>query len=47
MYVRLKVLKHLKPEQYELAHNYFIFLGKRTKLDEKNRYKLSMNKQIK
>ena len=34
MYVRLKVLKHLKPEQYALAHKYFIFLGKRTKLDD-------------
>jgi hypothetical protein len=45
MYVRLKVLKHIKPEQYALAHNYFIFLGKRTKLDEDNRYKLSFNKQ--
>ena len=33
-YVRLKVLKHLKPEQYALAHKYFIFLGKRTKLDD-------------
>lgn len=45
MYVRLKVLKHIKPQQYALAHNYFLFLGKRTKLDEDNRYKLSFNKQ--
>jgi len=43
MYVRLKVLKHLKPEQYALAHKYFIFLGKRTKLDDQSRYKLLFN----
>jgi len=43
MYVRLKVLKQLKPQQYALAHNYFIFLGKRTKLEEKDRYKLSFH----
>lgn len=41
MYVRLKVLKMKKPEQYALAHKYFIFLGERTKLEEKERYKLS------
>jgi hypothetical protein len=41
MYVRLKVLKHKKPQQYALAHKYFIFLGHRTKLEEKERYKLS------
>jgi len=41
MYVRLKVLRHIKPKQYALANKYFIFLGKRTKLDEKERYKLS------
>lgn len=39
MKVRLEVLKDKKPEQFELANKYFIFLGKRTKLDEKNRYK--------
>jgi hypothetical protein len=43
MYVRLKVLKQLKPQQYALAHNYFIFLGKRTKLQEEDRYTLSFN----
>jgi len=43
MKVRLKVLKHLKPQQYALAHDYFLFLGKRTKLEEKDRYKLSFN----
>jgi hypothetical protein len=41
MYVRLKVLKNKKPQQFALAHKYFIFLGKRTKLEEKERYKLS------
>jgi hypothetical protein len=40
MYVRLKVLKQLKPQQYALAHDYFLFLGERTKLEEKDRYKL-------
>jgi hypothetical protein len=43
MYVRLKVLKHIKPEQYALAYNYFLFLGKRTKLDEEDRYKFLFN----
>jgi len=38
MYVRLKVLKNKKPKQYALAKKYFIFLGKRTKLEEKSRY---------
>ena len=41
MYVRLKVLKNKKPEQFNLANKYFNFLGKRTKLEEKERYKLS------
>ena len=41
MKVRLKVLQSKKPEQYELANKYFKFLGKRTKLSEKDRYKLS------
>ena len=41
MYVRLKVLKNKKPKEYSLAHKYFNFLGKRTKLEEKDRYKLS------
>lgn len=41
MKVRLNVLKDKKPEQYRLANKYFIFLGKRTKLDEKDRYKFS------
>jgi len=41
MYVRLKVLKNKKPKQCALANKYFTFLGKRTKLEEKLRYKLS------
>ena len=41
MNVRLKVLKNKKPKQFSLANKYFHFLGKRTKLEEKERYKLS------
>jgi len=41
MNVRLHVLKNTKPKQYALANKYFTFLGKRTKLEEKGRYKLS------
>ena len=41
MNVRLKVLRIKKPKQFALANKYFIFLGKRTKLDEKDRYKYS------
>jgi benzoyl-CoA reductase/2-hydroxyglutaryl-CoA dehydratase subunit BcrC/BadD/HgdB len=41
MMVRLKVLKNKKPKQYALANKYFNFLGKRTKLEEPSRYKLS------
>jgi hypothetical protein len=38
MKVRLEVLKNKKPEQYNLSKKYFDFLGRRTKLDEKQRY---------
>ena len=41
MKVRLKVLKNKKPQQFSLANKYFHFLGKRTKLEDKDRYKLS------
>lgn len=41
MYVRLKVLRKQKPRQYALANKYFKFLGKRTKLSEKDRYHTS------
>ena len=40
MKVRLQVLKNKKPKQYALAKKYFIFLGKRTKLEDKERYKI-------
>jgi len=43
MKVRLQVLKNIKPKQYALANKYFIFLGKRTKLEEGGRYKLSFD----
>jgi len=44
MFVRLKVLKNKKPKQFELANKYYIFLGKRTKLDDKSRYQLTFLK---
>ena len=44
MYVRLKVLKKIKPKQYSLANKYFLFLGKRTTLEEKFRHNLSFDK---
>jgi hypothetical protein len=44
MKVRLNVLKHIKPQQFNLANKYFQFLGKRTKLEDKERYKLSFKK---
>jgi hypothetical protein len=43
MKVRLEVLKNKKPKEYSLANKYFKFLGKRTKLDEKDRYNFSFN----
>jgi hypothetical protein len=39
MNVRLKVLKNKKPDQYRLSKKYFDFLGRRTKLDDTDRYK--------
>ena len=44
MKVRLEVLKQSKPQQYKLALRYFKFLGKRTKLDERERYNLEFKK---
>ena len=41
MKVRLKVMENKKPQQFNLANKYFQFLGKRTKLEEKERYKLT------
>ena len=40
MKVRLEVLKLKKPEQYNISKKYFDFLGKRTKLDNKDRYNI-------
>jgi hypothetical protein len=39
MKVRLEALKNKKREQYNLSKKYFNFLRKRTKLDNKTRYK--------
>jgi hypothetical protein len=41
MKVRLEVLQDKKPEQYKLSKKYFDFLGKRTKLSNNKRYKLT------
>jgi len=41
LYVRLKVLKEIKPAEYELALHYFKFLKHRTSLPEDERYKLT------
>jgi hypothetical protein len=38
MKVRLEVLKDKKPQQYSISKKYFEFLGKRTKLNDKERY---------
>jgi hypothetical protein len=38
MKVRLGVLRHKKPDEYKLAERYFKFLGKRTKLNNNDRY---------
>jgi len=38
MKVRLEVLKNKKPEQYSISKKYLEFLGKRTKLSDKERY---------
>ena len=46
MKVRLEVLKFTKPEQYNISKKYFEFLGKRTKLDNKDRYNSIFKYQI-
>lgn len=38
MKVRLGVLRRKKPDEYKLAERYFKFLGKRTKLNNNDRY---------
>lgn len=40
LYVRLKVIKRIKPVQYNLALKYFRFLKDRTSLPENKRYRL-------
>ena len=40
LYVRLKVIKKIKPTQYALASKYFKFLRHRTTLPNDERYKL-------
>jgi len=41
MKVRLEVIKDMKPRQYRLAERYFKFLGKRTQMNEKERFRTS------
>ena len=41
LYVRLKVMKKIKPIHYELASRYFNFLRHRTSLPNDERYKLT------
>lgn len=43
MKVRLGVIKSKKPKEYTLANKYFKFLGKRTKTNNKDRYKLKFD----
>jgi len=38
MSIRLRLLKKIKKEQYDLANKYYNFLKKRTKLNDKERY---------
>ena len=40
MNVRLKVLRKKKPKQYALSKKYYNFLKKRTKMENKKRYKM-------
>jgi hypothetical protein len=39
LYVRLKVIKNIKPVQFALAQKYFKFLSYRTRLPDDKRYK--------
>jgi len=48
MYVRLKVLKNKKLQQFKLSEKYFKFLGNRTKIKseiERKKYKFNMSLQ--
>jgi len=40
LYVRLNVIKNIKPQQYAIALKYFKFLKHRTTLPDNERYKL-------
>lgn len=44
LYVRLNVIKKIKPRQYSLAARYFKFLKYRTTLSEYERFKLKFEK---
>ena len=44
LYVRLNVIKKIKPRQYSLAAKYFKFLKYRTTLSENERFKLKFEK---
>ena len=46
MKVRFNVLRNKKPKQYALANKYFTFLGKRTKFEEKDRYKINFHSNL-
>ncbi len=46
MKVRLEVLKDKKPKEYQLSKKYFEFLGKRTKLSEKERYQFTFPRSL-
>ena len=41
MKVRLEVLKDKKPQQYKISEKYLKFLGERTQLNNKYRYKVN------
>ena len=43
MKVRLGVIKDKKPEHYRIAKHYFDFLGKRTDVKDKDRYKMTFH----
>ena len=43
LYVRLKVLRKIKPIEYELASKYFKFLKHRTSLSDDERYRVVPN----
>ena len=44
--VRLRVLKKQKPKHYQLAKNYFDFVGRRTKLPKEKRQQIIFNKNF-